>query len=507
MGSFRTGGWWIRTPNCKAGLSGIGPTRRSDFRLPTASPGCRCPTTFPADDTFFSYGGDWGEYATSGAFEINGVVLPDRTPQPELADLAAVYAPVELLDTSADGRRVQLRNEYLFTDLSELEATWWFEADGMVIDEGTWDVALAPGEESWFELPSEVSLERGPAVVTFNLTFSLSEDTAWAEAGHVVSRLQSQLTSPAPAVPATSAETLSLRIDPKRITVSGPDVEVELDAVTGAIQRYEVAGHRILMDGPTPHFWRPPTQNDEMNGLVGTTQWLRASQGLIAAESEGSGVAVSSVTATQPDPGVVTIVVEGQVAEADRADYSMTYQISASGTLAVSTRLAASQESGELPAVGTNLTVPGDLTRVEWLGNGPHETWRDRHAGATFGRWNAEIDDLFFPQVVPQATGNRTEVREYALTRADGTGLLVSAVNTPLEVTALGYSDEAIEAADHPYEMTSDGLVHLTVGAQHGLGTTWSSVVPPEFQLPADQAHEVSYLLTPLTDPTVQAAP
>ena len=72
-----------RTPGCTAASSGSG-----------ATTGCS-PTT--ADGTpFFGYGGDFGEVVHDGNFVMDGMVLPDDTPTPGLAEFAAVNAPVTL---------------------------------------------------------------------------------------------------------------------------------------------------------------------------------------------------------------------------------------------------------------------------------------------------------------------------------------------------------------------------------------------------------------------------
>ena len=53
--------------------------------------------TRTADGTpFFAYGGDFGEVVHDGNFVMDGMVLPDDTPTPGLAEFAAVNAPVVL---------------------------------------------------------------------------------------------------------------------------------------------------------------------------------------------------------------------------------------------------------------------------------------------------------------------------------------------------------------------------------------------------------------------------
>ena len=51
--------------------------------------------THAADGTpYFGYGGDFGEVVHDGNFVMDGMVLPDDTPTPGLAEFAAVSQPM-----------------------------------------------------------------------------------------------------------------------------------------------------------------------------------------------------------------------------------------------------------------------------------------------------------------------------------------------------------------------------------------------------------------------------
>lgn len=45
---------------------------------------------------FWAYGGDFGDVPNDGQFCCNGLVFPDRSPHPALAEAAAVMAPVSV---------------------------------------------------------------------------------------------------------------------------------------------------------------------------------------------------------------------------------------------------------------------------------------------------------------------------------------------------------------------------------------------------------------------------
>ena len=70
--------------------------------------------THAADGTpYYGYGGDFGEVVHDGNFVMDGMVLPDDTPTPGLAEFAAVSQPVIF---TLDGGTLGVRSRYHTTD-------------------------------------------------------------------------------------------------------------------------------------------------------------------------------------------------------------------------------------------------------------------------------------------------------------------------------------------------------------------------------------------------------
>ncbi|MFV0254170.1 MAG: glycoside hydrolase family 2 TIM barrel-domain containing protein [Beutenbergiaceae bacterium] len=474
--------------------------------------GLPLPEGYDPQQTYFSYGGDWGDYPSDEGFSLNGVVLPDRTPQPELFDLAAVYAPFDLLDSAPDGSAIQVRNENLFTDLSAFDITWTREVNGQPVEQGELTAALPAGQTGWIDLPVTAPADApAGAVHTVTVSIALARETTWAEAGHVVAAMQFSPQWPSIDGPPLDGGASPVQVNQADdvIEVTGADFSVAFDAGTGQITDYTAGGRTLLEQGPRPDFWRAPTQNDTFNGLASNTMWRVASAGLGPADAD-EGVAITDVQAQVIDASTVRIDIDGALVPSPQLPYSMTVWVLGSGDLVIESTLAAASAPGEIPLVGTQFSVPADLDTLTWLGAGPHETWRDRDAGALLGRWSSPVAEQFFGQVVPQATGNHTQVRWLSLTGPDGAGLLVSATGPALEASALPVTETAIESARHPYQVESDGAIHVSVDeAQQGVGVTWSDTALPPFVVNRDVPHTVTYVLSPLTlgqDPDVLAA-
>ena len=61
--------------------------------------------------------------------------------------------------------------------------------------------------------------------------------------------------------------------------------------------------------------------------------------------------------------------------------------------------------------------------QVRWYGRGPHETYWDRKTGGEIGIYSLSVEQLIYPYIRPQDTGNRSDVRWVAFTNSQGVGL------------------------------------------------------------------------------------
>lgn len=118
--------------------------------------------------------------------------------------------------------------------------------------------------------------------------------------------------------------------------------------------------------------------------------------------------------------------------------------------------------------------APG-LEHVRWYGRGPHECYSDRKAGAAVGIYQADVDALQVPYVLPQENGNRTDVRWVEVAPARGgaraAGLRVDSTST-FDFSASHHSVEQLWKARHTSELVRRPEVFLTIDiAQRGVGT------------------------------------
>jgi hypothetical protein len=60
----------------------------------------------------------------------NGLVLPDRTPEPELYRVQKVCQPIDTTAVDAAAGRLRVRNDYDFRGLDKVEVAWDVTEDG-----------------------------------------------------------------------------------------------------------------------------------------------------------------------------------------------------------------------------------------------------------------------------------------------------------------------------------------------------------------------------------------
>jgi beta-galactosidase len=176
------------------------------------------------------------------------------------------------------------------------------------------------------------------------------------------------------------------------------------------------------------------------------------------------------------------------------------YTVYGDGSVDVESEVAPEAGQPDLPRVGMQMRVAGDLRSVEWYGRGPEENYWDRKTGYAVGVYKATVDDLPYPYIKPQETGNRTDVRWVTFTDAKGAGF--RAVGGPvLNFSAWPFRMSELERVRHPADIvrSEDITVNLDYG-QMGLGgdNSWGALQHAEYRLPASRSYKYTFRLEPI---------
>jgi beta-galactosidase len=252
----------------------------------------------------------------------------------------------------------------------------------------------------------------------------------------------------------------------------------------------------LALDGPRLDVWRAPIDNERFGPDPLEARWRqiglhRMTHRLIDIRAEDDELVVRTrVAPAALDLGLLTTYRWSAGHDADHADHAdqnmvnVTVTVEPQGTWTV-----------PLPRLGTRMSLPARLERMEWFGAGPGESYPDSAIAARIGRFSAGIDDLQTPYVFPQENGNRSGVRWAELSGPDGPGLRIAGYPT-VDVTARRWTSEDLDRARHTSELRPRSAVFVNVDAgEQGLGSAacGQGVLPP-YVLPA-QATEFSFSL------------
>lgn len=433
------------------------------------------------DEEWFAYGGDFGDHPNDGNFCINGLVFPDRRIKPALWEVKKVYQPIKVKPVDLIAGKVQIINKYHFTNLSELNVSWKLLEDDKVLQEGILTkIDIAPQESKIVTIPfGKLELTSG-AEYWLELSFTLPQATSWAPEGHEVAWEQFNVpfkVAAGIAVDIAKMPKLRLKQSGSESVVEGSDFDLVFSKREGTIISFKYNGKELVKNGPVPHFWRAPIDNDVGNGMPYRLGIWR---------SAGRDRQIKEVTVKKIKPQIVQIKVRA-VLPPGESRYETVYTVYGSGDVVVSNRFTPGCKLPGLPRFGMQMAIPGEFNTFLWYGRGPHENYWDRKTGAAIRVYEGTVSGQYVPYIMPQENGYKTDVRWAALMNNEGIGLL--AVGMPLlSVSAHNFTTEDLERAKHTYELRVRDYIMLNLDyKQMGVGgdDSWGAQTHPEYRLPA----------------------
>jgi beta-galactosidase len=436
----------------------------------------------PDGRPYYAYGGDFHEVVHDGNFVMDGLVLPDDTPTPGLAEFAAVVAPIRL---SASDTTVLIENRYHSASTAGLRFHWTLSRNGVVEHEGRFAPGvvaarssatvpvpdavldarartLAPGEELWFDVTAELA---GP--------------TAWADTGHVVARTQTLVASRAADVPRAS-----------RQGWDGDRLGDGTFSARGDLVSWK--GHEV--EGPRFELWRAPTDNDSLASQGGyETADPVLTHGVVDPDAPASatrwrqrGLDRLTHRLVSVDRTATGLEQRVRVAAANSGwgvDVTHRWTRTDEGLLLQTDAVPFGAWDVTWPRIGVRFDLPTALTDLDatWFGTGPLESYADSSHAARVGRFTAPVRSLGVEYSRPQENGHRPSLR--SLSVGDLTVSTVGRHRAGFTLTP--WTAQQIDRAEHPYELPASDHLYLYLDfAQHGLGSRACGLdVLPEHQL------------------------
>lgn len=464
-------------------------------------------------EKYWTYGGDYGKAGmpSDGNFCLNGLVWPDRTPHPGLYEVKKVYQYVGFDVIDLNSGLIRVTNKYDFTNLAEFSFDWEVVSDGNVLQSGK--VALPdfkPKAGLNIMIPIKKIDQLPGAEYFLNLRVSRSDEWNYVPADNVYATAQFKLPVEARAIPAKTngLAVLQTKTTDSKLEVSGVDLKIVFDLAVGRLESFNYKGKELMLKGPEPDFWRPPTDNDygyNMDKLLGV--WKKA----------GERSKVTKANISQPAMDKVIVTFNYDIPDPDGkkiAGYASSYTIYGSADIIVKNQFSKISASvPETPRMGMQMQLPEQYSNLTWLGRGPHENYADRKTSAEVDLYESTTTDQYTPYIRPQENGYKTDTRWLTLTDDNGTGILVSgeplfswaALNnihddfeSPGKISE--YRKDAITANTHTIDVKPRDLVNLNIDlGQMGVGgdNSWGARIHPEYRL-LDMRYEYSFRIRPI---------
>ncbi|TWU22703.1 glycoside hydrolase family 2 TIM barrel-domain containing protein [Bythopirellula polymerisocia] len=439
---------------------------------------------------FFAYGGDFGDQPNDRDFCLNGVVGPDRKPNPHAWEVRKVYQNIIVKPTDLTAGRFLVSNKYYFTNLNEFEAVWILRRNGIQVDQGRLDKLDVPpqgAKQIGIPLPP---LE-DPAEYLLTIKFELADSTLWAEAGHVVAWDQFELSSVPPDASIAAAEdSPTLTETNNHFDITWQNVCARIDKTTGVLISYQINGTELFTEPLVPNFWKQPNNNQWGNGYVERLGvWKNT-----AAERR-----LTDISATTVDGN--SIIRANFELPSVEATYHVYYAPMHQGILQIRAHyIPGAKEVPLMPRFGMELAMPQEFNKVTWYGRGPQETYWDRKTGGEIAIYHDTVEDWNHPYIRPQDVGNRTDARWLSLLDSSGLGLKIVGTK-PLSMSVWPFSLADLEAAKHPHDLPRRdfNVVHID-WKLHGVGgdNSWGARTHSEYTLSGREEHEYEFVLIPI---------
>lgn len=452
----------------------------------------------------YAYGGDFNVYDASDInFCDNGLVSPDRVPNPHFYEVGRVLQNIHTTAIDAARGVFEVYNENFFKDLENIELEWTLLRDGKPLKKGRVDnIDVAPQGKN------NIAINYGKigdeAEYLLNFAYSIKDAEGLLEPGTVVAREQIALTPMRKQMLTmkNKSEVNRAVVEPEIVDnnsnyliVTAPGVDVEFSKVSGFICRYSVDGTELLASGLEfkPNFWRAPTDND-----FGAELQKRF------AVWKSPSIELKSLKSEKVD-GLVKVTADYMMSDV-KAALTLTYTINNVGDIKVTEKMASDKDAKVSPMFrfGMQLPMPKSFDRIVYYGRGPIENYIDRITAADLGVYEQSVSEQFYPYIRPQETGNKTDIRYWRQLNHAGKGIEIVGSDA-FSASSLNYTidslDEGIAKRQcHSPEVEKADLTNLLIDkVQMGLGCidSWGSLPMAKYMIPYGD-YEFSFMIRAL---------
>ncbi|NQT60678.1 MAG: DUF4981 domain-containing protein, partial [Bacteroidetes bacterium] len=426
-------------------------------------------------ESYWAYGGDFGDKPNDLDFCINGLVWPDRTPHPALEEHKKLVQPVNFSFVNAEEGRIKVFNDYDFSTLDHL--TFYCSAflDGKEQAAIEFTVpSISAGSFAEVEIRMitgvinsirEDSFSKDGNEISVIVSACLKRKEFWAEIGYQIAWEQYLLPIHNIGDGEAAREYRNIPI-PGELSKVFPVVQLVEDL---PVMRYMAGDKNLIVKGPFLQIWRAPTDNDYIRNLGQQENkpgylWYKAGIDRIvctAGEMIKDDTFILKYTTVEGNLPVGTL--QGKMQRAENGNVQMHL------TIALDPGLP------ELPRIGIRFELPEGFEQLSWYGRGLLENYPDRKEGYPIKIWEGSVSDEYVPYILPQEHGAHCDTRWVCvndISKKNGKGSFHISSRTPFIFSALHTPPESLDTLSHTWQVEFDKKTYLSIDiAQRGLGT------------------------------------
>tara|TARA_B110001454_G_scaffold186325_1_gene183058 strand:- start:1470 stop:4763 length:3294 start_codon:yes stop_codon:yes gene_type:complete len=467
-------------------------------------------------ERYYAYGGDYGNnMPTDNTFLNNGIVFPDRTPQPALYEVKKAHEFINFKHKGINKHnelRILVENLYDFTNLNQFNFTAHIKADGTILKTIVFeDIAVETHTGKLIRIPlNDITFKEN---TEYFVEVSATTKINWGilPIGFEVAHEQIALTSKFKKVKTdiTSGSKLFIVESAGLVTVSNDNLNLIFDKNEGRITSYRFNGKQLLKEGkgPKPNFWRAVTDNDFGNGMANKNiEWKVAS----------NNSKVTDINIIESTDGR-TLMTVSYTLPAVETTFTSVYTIYGNGVVKIDNTLNSTAFKGDIPRIGMRLQLPKKNNNLSYFGRGPWENYQDRKSSAFIDLYTSKVTDQYVPYIRPQENGYKTDTRWIALSDESKSGLLfVSESTKGLGFSALHMVNEDFDTTDgidykasnkskHTIDIKDKNLVQLNIDlGQRGVGgdDSWRAMPQEQYLYKGSEKHSYSFYMIPFENGT-----
>lgn len=431
---------------------------------------------------FFAYAGDYEPNVRSDHnFNCNGLMAPNRRPNPHMEEAKYVQQNVWTELTDSIRGVISVYNENFFTSLNNVYLEWQLLSDGEPVKSGIeYQLNVGPQQKESILLQNyDISSLRGELLL--NVSYRLKMQEGLCPAGHEIARQQFVIHPWRAGDEYTCYDNVKPSESIGYYYLTTDEFAYQFNKATGWLNAISIRGEQIMLNDTEmkPCFWRAPNDNDYGANLQQMySDWKDPQYELL------------SLTADQN-----SIIASYNVKPAG-AHLEMQYSLNLDGRLCVKEVLT--NVNTPLFRVGMCVELPQRYEYVDYYGRGLTENYPDRQFSALIGLYHQTVSQMYYPYCRAQETGYHTDLRWLNVSEDSNVGLHFSS-SLPFMASALHYAINDLD--DGPVKImhqshgstaaqTQATIVHVD-GFMQGVGcvNSWGAMPLEKYML-----HDSSYV-------------